>query len=83
MSEQPVRWKQGDPCLLECAGEKWLAEIALASGNGLSLAVTFRGTVANHLNMMPLSYIGGDKYRSIIDGTVAHVKPLPQNWLRT
>lgn len=79
---KPAIWKRGDAVLLVCKdGEKWLAEIALASANGKSLAVTFQGMVAGHLNMMPLLAVRGDLYQSIIDGTQVQVRPLPRDWL--
>jgi hypothetical protein len=34
MTDQPDRWKEGQGILLECNGEKWLAEIVMTSKNG-------------------------------------------------
>jgi len=76
MIDQPDRWKEGQGILLECNGEKWLAEIVMTSKNGGSLMIGFSGTIHGHRNYMPVTYDGKGIYRSIIDGTEARVKPL-------
>ena len=37
VTDQPDLWKEGQGILLECDGEKWLAEIVMTSKNGVSL----------------------------------------------
>ena len=69
MTDQPDLWKEGQGILLECDGEKWLAEILMTSKNGASLMIGFNGTIHGHLNYMPVIYSGKGIYRSIIDGT--------------
>jgi hypothetical protein len=76
-----MTFKRGDGVLLECDGEKWLAEIALISKNGKSVAVTFNGMVHGHVGMMPLLQDHGIIYRSIIDQVAVTLKPLPKDWL--
>jgi hypothetical protein len=71
--DQPDLWKEGQGILLECDGEKWLAEIVMTSKNGASLMIGFNGTIHGHLNYMPVIY------RSIIDGAEVRVKPLPKD----
>jgi hypothetical protein len=80
MIGQPDRWKEGQGILLECNGEKWLAEIVMTSKNGVSLLmIGFNGTIHGHLRYMPVMYHGEGIYRSIIDGTEVRVKPLPKD----
>ena len=74
MIDQPDHWKEGQGILLECNGEKWLAEIVMTSKNGGSLMIGFNGTIRGHLNYMPVMYEGKGIYRSIIDGTEARLK---------
>ena len=78
MTGQPDLWKVGQGILLECDGEKWLAEIVMTSKNGVSLMIGFNGTIHGHLNYMPVTYHGKGTYRSIIDGTEVRVKALPR-----
>jgi len=82
MIDQPDRWKEGQGILLECNGEKWLAEIVMTSKNGGSLMIGFNGTIRGHLNYMPVIYEGNGIYRSIIDGTEARLRPLPKEILK-
>jgi hypothetical protein len=79
VTDQPDLWKEGQGILLECDGEKWLAEIVMTSKNGASLMIGFNGTIHGHLNHMPVIYSGKGIYRSIIDGTEVRVKPLPND----
>ncbi len=79
MTDQPDLWKEGQGILLECDGEKWLAEIVMTSKHGGSLMIGFKGTIHGHLNYMPVMYHGKGIYRSIIDGTEVRVKPLPKD----
>jgi hypothetical protein len=67
MIDQPDLLKEGQGILLECDGEKWLAEIVMTSKNGVSLLIGRAGD----LNYMPVTYHGQGTYRSIIDGTRA------------
>ena len=69
VTDQPDLWKRGQGILLECDGEKWVAEIVMTSKNGISLMIGFNGTIHGHLNSMPVMYDGKGIYRSIIDGT--------------
>ena len=73
MTDQPDLWKEGQSVLLECDGEKWLAEVV-----GVSLMLAFKGTIHGHLNYMPVMYHGNGIYRSIINGTEVRIKPLPR-----
>jgi hypothetical protein len=79
MIDQPDLWKEGQGILLECNGERWLAEIVMTSKNGFSLMIGFNGTIHGHPNCMPVTYEGKGIYRSIIDGTEARVRPLPKD----
>jgi hypothetical protein len=79
MTDQPDLWKEGQGILLECDGEKWLAEIVMISKNGVSLMIGFKGTIRGHLNHMPVMYQRKGVYRSIIDGTEVRVKTLPKD----
>jgi hypothetical protein len=79
MIDQPNLWKEGQGILLECDGGNWLAEIVMASKNGVSLMIGFKGTIHGHLNYMPVTYHGKGIYRSIVDGTEARVRPLPKD----
>ena len=54
-------------------------EIVMTSKNGVSLMIGFNGTIGGHLNYMPVMYHGKGIYRSIVDGTEARVKPLPND----
>jgi hypothetical protein len=47
--------KEGQRILLECDGGNWLAEIVMASKNGVSLMIGFKGTIHGHLNYMPVT----------------------------
>jgi hypothetical protein len=79
MTDQPDLWKEGQGILLECEGEKFLAEIVMTSKNGISLMIAFKGTIHGHRNYMPVTYHGNGIYRSIIDGTEVRVRPLPKD----
>ena len=79
MTDQPDLWKEGQGILLECDGEKWLAEIVMTSKNGVSLMIGFKGMIQGHLNYMPVTYHSRGVYRSIIDGTKVRVKTLPKD----
>jgi hypothetical protein len=48
MIDQPNLWKEGQGILLECDGGNWLAEIVMASKNGVSLMIGFKGTIHGH-----------------------------------
>ena len=79
MIDQPDLWKEGQGILLECNGERWLAEVVMTSKNGFSLMIGFKGAIHGHLNYMPVTYHGKGIYRSIVDGTEARVRPLPKD----
>jgi hypothetical protein len=82
MTDQPDLWKEGQSAVLECDGEKLLAEIVMTSKNGESLMIAFKGTIHGHQNYMPVTYHGNGIYRSIINGTEVRVKPLPKDIFR-
>lgn len=81
MMDEPRLYRSGDGIILECDGEKWLSDVLMASPNGRSLIVTFRGAVGGHLGSMALLYESGGVYRSIINGIEAKIRPLPPDWM--
>lgn len=81
-ADKPRQFKTGQSVLLEANDEKWLAEVVLASENGVSLMLKFNGMIGGHVGMIALLYKGNGSYISIIDESKAMVKPLPKNWFR-
>ena len=75
-------WKAGERCRLtvhrgterECSV---IAEVAIASSNGLSLFVTFEAIVNGHTGGMPLLWVPDREcFVSFIDGVVATLTEL-------
>ncbi len=78
----PITYKAGDAVIVEVEGEKYLCDIQMASTNGRSLVVNFKGMIAGHIGGMALLYEDNGIYRSIINNVEATVKPLPLDWLQ-
>lgn len=53
MTSPPHVFQVGERCRLRCDGRELEAEVVLASGNGVSLAVSFEGIVRGFVGMLP------------------------------
>jgi hypothetical protein len=73
MMNPPISFEKLEKVILTVDGEQYLAQIALASPNSVSLMLTFESIVAGHVGMMPLLW-ERDSYYSIISGIPAEVR---------
>jgi hypothetical protein len=71
MTDQPDLRNKGEGILLECNGERWLAEIVMTSRNGESLMIGSKGSIHRHANYMPVMYHGTGKDRCCHSSAVA------------
>ncbi len=65
----PRIWKTGERCTITCAGRTVEGTIVLASGNGLSIMLSFDAILSGHVGAMPLMWDqDAREFRSIVNG---------------
>lgn len=69
-----MTFTKGESVILKWRDEQYAAQIALASPNGVSLALSFEAIVAGHVGLMPILLGEDGVYRSIITGDEVEIR---------